>query len=347
MYLARRTEVRGSLAKARRAARAVGGRVLGGSDRATISSLRYIADPTGPAPSITSAGSVEFFVGIPFSYQITATGGPTSFNATGLPGWATINTTTGEITGTPDDGNNWTATITATNGTGTGSASLTGNAGIVNPTLWIGAWETTSLDAPNIITGAPGGDFQLESGTPMALGDGGTSVGRGTTGQGAHTATVNAPITDFTIAAFMRAESNASLDASSPYMVMGDNGFTTNYILFHTYLESLQVSGTYGTPVPISVPGLWLRDMAFHHYAFVYTSADHQVKCYRDGSLIYDVNTSYDLFGGVTPAKFGLNLQPNYLGWMKNPVLTREALSLAAVQALAAGHLPNAAGELS
>lgn len=218
---------------------------------------------------------------------------------------------------------------------------------LADPALWVGAWETTALDAPNIITGAPGGDFQPESGALMSLGDGGTSVGRATAGSGAHTATVNAAVTDFTIAAFMRAQDTGSLEASSPYMVMGDAAFTTNHILFHTYLESLQVSGTYGTPAPISVPGLWLRSTTFHHYAFVYTASDKRIKCYRDGALVYDVGTTYDLFGGVTPAKFGLFLAGPYYGWMKNPVMTREALSPAAVAALAAGHLPNASGILT
>ena len=39
-------------------------------------------------------------VGIPFSYTITASNYPTSFNATGLPAGLAVDTTTGVISGT-------------------------------------------------------------------------------------------------------------------------------------------------------------------------------------------------------------------------------------------------------
>jgi hypothetical protein len=218
---------------------------------------------------------------------------------------------------------------------------------LADPAKWVGAWITDSLSAPNIITGAPGGTLSTESGSGLiTLGDGNTSVGRSVDSPAAgHVATVNVGITDFTLGAFMRADS-PDMYGSSPYLVMGDAGFTTNYFLMHTWLESLQVSGTYGTPVPLSIAGMWIRDGQFRHYAFVYTSADHRLLCYRDGVVTHDLDTTYDLFGGVVPAKFGLALQPSCKGWLKNPFLTREALSPAAVAALAAGRLPASDGTL-
>jgi hypothetical protein len=59
-------------------------------------------------------------------YFITATEDPTSFNATNLPDGLSVNTTTGEITGTPTlgtspDDENFFLLLSATNGYGTGS----------------------------------------------------------------------------------------------------------------------------------------------------------------------------------------------------------------------------------
>jgi hypothetical protein len=76
------------------------------------------------APVISSSLAQSGTVGIAFSYQITASGSPTSFGATGLPGGLGINTSTGAITGTPTSAGTSNVTISATNVTGTGSATL-------------------------------------------------------------------------------------------------------------------------------------------------------------------------------------------------------------------------------
>jgi hypothetical protein len=82
-----------------------------------------------PPPVITSSLTATGQVGVAFSYQITATNNPTSYNATGLPSGLTVNTTTGKISGTPavgtDAGSPYSVTISATNSGGTGSATLT------------------------------------------------------------------------------------------------------------------------------------------------------------------------------------------------------------------------------
>jgi len=79
---------------------------------------------TPATPAITSAASITGQVGVPFSYQITATNSPTGYNATGLPSGLTINTTSGLISGTPTATFNSNVTISATNAGGTGSRAL-------------------------------------------------------------------------------------------------------------------------------------------------------------------------------------------------------------------------------
>jgi uncharacterized protein YhjY with autotransporter beta-barrel domain/mono/diheme cytochrome c family protein len=77
------------------------------------------------APVISSSTSASGTVGVPLSYQITASSTPVSFSATGLPPGLSINTTTGLISGAPSAVGTFTATVNATNATGTGSATVT------------------------------------------------------------------------------------------------------------------------------------------------------------------------------------------------------------------------------
>jgi hypothetical protein len=76
-------------------------------------------------PVITSSLTASGQVGVPFSYQITASNNPTSFNATGLPAGLSVNHTTGVISGKPGGAGTFNVTISAANSAGTGSAKLT------------------------------------------------------------------------------------------------------------------------------------------------------------------------------------------------------------------------------
>ncbi|HVD97714.1 MAG TPA: carbohydrate-binding protein [Cytophagaceae bacterium] len=78
-----------------------------------------------PAPVISSAATATGTTGTAFTYNITASNNPTSYNATGLPAGLTVNTTTGAITGTPTTAGTYTATVSATNTGGTGSKQVT------------------------------------------------------------------------------------------------------------------------------------------------------------------------------------------------------------------------------
>jgi len=90
--------------------------------RAFLDNIKVIKVVGAPviSSSLTKAGTV----GAAFSYQIAASGTPTFFGATGLPAGLSLNTGTGAITGAPTAAGTSNVTISATNASGTGSATL-------------------------------------------------------------------------------------------------------------------------------------------------------------------------------------------------------------------------------
>src|SRR5438477_8366244 len=89
----------------------------------TSNAQTFTINPPPPViqPPFTATGQV----GVAFSYTITATNSPTSYNATSLPAGLSVNTSTGVISGTPTTAGTYTVTISATNAGGTGSHTLT------------------------------------------------------------------------------------------------------------------------------------------------------------------------------------------------------------------------------
>jgi len=98
--------------------------ILGAVNAGGTGSQIFTVTIQPPPPVITSVLTASGTNGFPFSYQITATNSPTSFNATGLPAGLSVNPTTGVISGRPAVGGTLAVTITASNAGGTGSASL-------------------------------------------------------------------------------------------------------------------------------------------------------------------------------------------------------------------------------
>lgn len=88
-------------------------------------------------------------IGLPFEYQILATGAPTAFSTTSLPTGLSLDTTTGKITGTPTVAGNNTVTITATNAGGTSTASL--------------VIRVTAVGGPIILSSIPGGALWISA----------------------------------------------------------------------------------------------------------------------------------------------------------------------------------------
>jgi DNA-binding beta-propeller fold protein YncE len=122
-------------------------------------------------PAITSANSTTFAVNVAGSFTVTATGSPApTFSYTGsFPPWASLNTLTGAITGTPlnSSGSPFSFTVIATNGVGSPATqpfSLTVNngAGIgthpSDQTALLGATATFTV----VATGTPAPTYQWE-----------------------------------------------------------------------------------------------------------------------------------------------------------------------------------------
>jgi hypothetical protein len=80
--------------------------------------------PTPPAPKPSSASAAYANVGVPFEYLIGASNDPASFAATGLPAGLSVDTATGLISGTPTGTGEFTVRISATNATGTDTATV-------------------------------------------------------------------------------------------------------------------------------------------------------------------------------------------------------------------------------
>jgi len=85
-------------------------------------------NPPSPAPVITSSLTATGTINSAFTYDIVATNTPTSYNATGLPGYLSVNTSTGVISGTVSSGETngmeYSVSISATNAGGTDTETL-------------------------------------------------------------------------------------------------------------------------------------------------------------------------------------------------------------------------------
>jgi hypothetical protein len=86
--------------------------------------LSLTVAPNPGAPTITSALAAIGTTGSPFTYQITASNSPNSYSSGALPAGLTLNTSTGEISGTPSAGGTFNVPITAANALGSDTKTL-------------------------------------------------------------------------------------------------------------------------------------------------------------------------------------------------------------------------------
>jgi autotransporter-associated beta strand protein len=105
------------------------------------------AAPAG-SPEISSATTATVKTGASFSYSITASGNPTTYSASGLPAGLTLDAATGIISGSPSTLGRSEVTLGATNGNGTGTATLilnvTSNAAPTAPDSAVAAVANTT-----------------------------------------------------------------------------------------------------------------------------------------------------------------------------------------------------------
>ena len=124
---------------------------------ATVASNVLVTINGSSVPVITSPATAIGSVGAAFSYTITATNNPTSFNANPLPTGLTINRTTGVISGTPKSAGAFRCYMYALNSAGLGYVPLTITinsltpAGPSGPQIGLGA----SADGGVILAGDP------------------------------------------------------------------------------------------------------------------------------------------------------------------------------------------------
>jgi choice-of-anchor A domain-containing protein/uncharacterized repeat protein (TIGR02543 family) len=113
-----------------------------------------------PVPVINPPLSVTGKLNEPFTYTITASGSPTSYNATGLPTWLSLNSTTGIVSGTPTATGTFTCTVLATNPGATGSATLT---------ITVSQTYTLSISGSPSVGGSFSGSGVYDPGTVVSI----------------------------------------------------------------------------------------------------------------------------------------------------------------------------------
>ena len=116
-----------------------------------------------PVPVITSATRASVASGAAFTYQITASNTPTSYNATGLPAGLTLNAASGVISGAVTQAGTYTISLFATNaaGAGTGILTLTVTAPAGTP--------TPTPTSPGVVLDSPPQGTSVVAGADLPL----------------------------------------------------------------------------------------------------------------------------------------------------------------------------------
>jgi hypothetical protein len=133
------------------------GGTVGSRPKISIDNVSIVAINPTAVPVVTS-NTATATVGVPFTYNITATNAPTGYNATSLPSGLTINTTTGQISGTPTTAAASVAIpieASNVNGPGAGTLTLTINPG--SQTINFAALSAVTFGGSTFTLSATGG----------------------------------------------------------------------------------------------------------------------------------------------------------------------------------------------
>ena len=122
---------------------------------------------SAPQPVFVSAAGAAGTVGSAFSYVPSASNGPSTYTASGLPAGLTFNATNDTITGTPTVAGTFPISLTVTNASGTGNATLTlVVAPLVPPAPTISSSDY--LERTLFVGGSESNYIYTDSGTPTA-----------------------------------------------------------------------------------------------------------------------------------------------------------------------------------
>ncbi len=268
------------------------------------------------APVFTSATTANFVVGQTTNFQVTATGSPTpTFSATGVPSWASFNTSTGVLTGNPSPGDtNATITFTATNSVSAPTQTFTAVVTTTTPPSLVGPTTQT------LTAGATTANFTVSAtGTPSTFT---YQWERRPSGGGTFTALTNSVIDGATYSG--TASPVLSISGITPtmngdsYRVVVSNGTTTTSSVANlnvppvitspsTYTFVTGQSGTFnftatGNPAPtisIAVSGTLPNGLAFNSPSLSGTPSD------SFGSTTF-ITVSATNSGGTTQQSFTL-----------------------------------------
>ncbi len=89
-----------------------------GSGSGAVREITLMVQPSPAAPRVMSLPTLAGQVGLPLRYQITAANSPTSFELRDGPPWMTVNSRTGEVSGTPTTPGNFVLEVLAINSSG-------------------------------------------------------------------------------------------------------------------------------------------------------------------------------------------------------------------------------------
>ena len=251
---------------------------------------------------VTSATNAAGTVGVAFSYQITASGNPTNYNATGLPAGLSVNRNTGLISGTPATNGTSSVTISAinVNGTGTATLTITINASSPGPSGLVGWWKLDESSGTTASDSSGNGNNGTLNGSPVWQPSGGHIAGALNFNSGDYVdcgsaASLSTP--SVTVAFWMNPSQMAVM---CPVDKLPTNAATVGYAmrLRNTGDIWFRLGSEPGTQYDVYGPANSYTNGVWTHVAGTFDSASGAAKLYVNGVLA--AQTTYAITNNAT-----------------------------------------------